>query len=109
MLVKKIVDSCSGIEKLAYCKVVVKSVNDMSNVLAHTNLCIPGLGEKLGSSINKVCSKYSCNSAISISLVEKLKTVAEKTEGCKYKYALCPTEMNTQASPTGPQSSCLYL
>ena len=38
VLVKKIVNSCSRSEKLAYSKVVVESVDDVSNVLAHTYL-----------------------------------------------------------------------
>ena len=89
MVIKNSVDLLRLIKKMADCSVVVKSINDISNVLAHINLGVPLSFKKLGRSVYKIGSEYLVDNSLLVSLVKILETVAEKTEGCEYEDALC--------------------
>lgn len=58
LLFKQIVDPRYGIEKIAYGVVVVQSVDDICNILAHIDLLIPFARKKLGGTIDKVGREY---------------------------------------------------
>ena len=77
------------VEKVADSTVVVKSVDNVRNVLAKVDLLIPFSRKKLGSSVHKVCGEYLRDSSLFVRLVHILKTVTEETEGSEYEYSLC--------------------
>ena len=89
MLIKNSMNLLRLVKKMADCSVVVKSVNDVRNVLTHINLGIPLSGKKLRSSVNKVGGEDAIDETICMSIVEILKAVAEETKGCEYKDTLC--------------------
>ena len=86
LLFKQIMDPCYGIEKIAYGVVVVQSVDDICNILAHIDLLIPFARKKLGCAIDKVGRKYLGEYLFLLRLVEDIETVAEKSERFKQEY-----------------------
>ena len=77
------------VKKMRDSSVVVESIDNVSHVLAHINLCIPLAGEKLGSSVNEVSGEYAIDNTVAVCLVHIFKTVTEKTEGREYEDTLC--------------------
>ena len=88
MLIKHVMNLLGLIKKVADSLIVVKSINDICNVLAHINLRVPLSCKELRLSVNKVGSEDSCKYAISVSLIDSLVAVAEETEGGEYEDSL---------------------
>lgn len=88
MLVEKLVDTLCGVEKVADGLIVVKGIDDVSNVLGKVNLLVPLALKKLGRAVNKVGGEDFIEETIFISLIHLLKAVAEETEGGEYKDAV---------------------
>ena len=89
VLVDERVDLLDGIEDEADRLVVVESIDDVGNVLAHTYLNIPRLGSKLGIVIDEVGGEDLIDDTFLVSLIEALKTVGKESEGGKVEDSLC--------------------
>ena len=89
VLVDKSVDLLDGVEDEADRLIVVKGINDVGNVLAHTYFNVPGLVCKLGVVVDEVSGEDLINDAFLVSLIKALKTVCEKAEGSEVEYSLC--------------------
>ena len=81
-------DSLNGVKEVADSAVVVEGIDDVCNVFAKVNLYIPLLLLKLFRTIDKVGGEYLVKVTLLVRLVDNFKTVAEKTEGNEYEYAL---------------------
>lgn len=89
VLEKKSVDSVNGVKQLAYGKVVVKIVHNVSAVLGKVNLAVPFSFKKFGHSVNEVGGEYFVEHTAGISLIEFFKAVAEKAESSADENSVC--------------------
>lgn len=83
ILAEKLVYLVGLIEKMTDSSIMVKSINDICNILAHIDLRIPLSLQQLGSPVNKVGGKYLGEYTLGICLIDILKSVAEQTESCE--------------------------
>ena len=98
MLCNDCVDSLCGIKQFADSCIVVESVDDVGNVLAHINVNVPGLFQKTGTAVYQVGGKYLGDGTVSISLIELLKAIGEETKGGECEDSLSASLLELRAN-----------
>lgn len=89
MLEKESIDSVNRVKQLAYGKVVVEGVHNVSAVFGKVNLAVPFSFKKLRHSVNEVGGEYFVEHSVCISLVKLFKSVAEETESSADENSVC--------------------
>ena len=88
MLFYKVMDTLGRLKEIAYCFVMVESVDNICDILAHINLNIPIARTELRSTVYKVGSEDLIEKSVLVRLIKLGKSVREETESLEDKYSL---------------------
>jgi hypothetical protein len=81
MLIYQRMDALCRIKQTADGSVVIERVDQICHVLAHIDLGVPRLGQKLGTTVGQIGRENTINNAIGVRLIELIATFREQAEG----------------------------